>query len=83
MRRLGFLLLLAAPLLAQEPETCRVTRSEITAEFGGKSYAFASAACRDQFLSDPERYSQLYDALAELEASGKPAVSRPASLVPS
>lgn len=57
------------------------------AEYGGKNYYFKSQACKDEFLADPERYSQLYDALLELKAQGKP-VQKPkpldnASQVPS
>ena len=55
-------------------------------EYGGKTYYLRSQACKEEFLTDPERYSQLYDALFELKAQGKttrkPAVSD-ASLVPS
>ena len=56
-------------------------------EYGGKTYYFRSAACRDEFLTDPERFSQLYDALLELKAEGKP-LQKPkpahdASMVPS
>ena len=83
MKRLAFLLVLAAPLVAQQPEECRVTKSDISVEYAAKTYFFSNEACREQFLSDPERYSQLYDALAELEAAGKPVTPQPASLVPS
>lgn len=53
-------------------------------EYGGKTYYFKDPACKDEFLADPERFSQLYDALLELKAEGKP-VPRPpapASAVP-
>jgi len=58
-----------------------------SAQYGGKTYYFSSQACKDEFLTDAERYSQLYDALLELKAQGKPlAKPRPPadiSLVPS
>ena len=91
MTRLLFLsLLLLRPAIAQEapiPEECLVAqgiRAAIVVTHEGKEYRLASGSCREQFLSDPERYAQLYDALAELAAAGvtveKP---RSASLVPS
>ena len=40
-------------------------------EYGGKTYYFKSQACKDEFRTDPERFSQLYDALLELKAEGK------------
>ena len=85
MRRLLVLLLIAAPLLAQPaPEDC-LKSSRVTVTHAGKTYRLATEACRTQFLSDPERYSQLYDALLELEAAGKTIEVPPdeASLVPS
>lgn len=89
-----FLLASAGPLLAQVPSSpkpadCLVTdpRDAVAAaEYGGKTYHFNSAACKDEFLTDPERYSQLYDALLELRAKGQLAKAKPrdeASLVPS
>ena len=56
-------------------------------EHAGKTYYFRSQACKDEFLTDPERFSQLYDALLELKAEGKP-LQKPkpqddASMVPS
>ena len=74
------------PLAGQEspsPEECRAAESAITLVYAGKTYRLASETCRQQFLSDPERFSQLYDALAELEAAGKNVAPAPASLVPS
>ncbi|HYC60106.1 MAG TPA: hypothetical protein VEK79_11135 [Thermoanaerobaculia bacterium] len=74
---------------AQEPlapEQCRIVTdaaSAVTVMHAGKPYRLANEPCRAQFLSDPERYSQLYDALAELEAAGRPAATARASLVPS
>lgn len=70
-------------LAAVDPEQCLVPQtSVITVTHGAKTYALASEDCRAQFLSDPERYAQLYDALLELRAAGaKP--KAPPSLVPS
>ena len=62
------------------PEECLTAKSDITATYGGKTYAFRYADCREQFLEDPERFAQLYDALLELEAAGQ---STSPSLVPS
>jgi YHS domain-containing protein len=72
---------------APAPEQCLAKEgdaSALTVTHGGKTYRMASDACRAQFLSDPERFAQLYDALLELEADGTPlrAPSAP-SLVPS
>lgn len=73
--------------LAQEPPTDAAQKTDAvkptdciadaktaaaTAEYGGKPYYFQNQACKDEFLTDPERYSQLYDALLELKAQGKP-----------
>jgi YHS domain-containing protein len=70
-----------------EPETCLAKprdTSALTVTHGGKTYQMASEACRAQFMSDPERFSQLYDALLELEAEGTPLrTPTPPSLVPS
>lgn len=77
---------LATAAIAQEPEQCRVITNDATAvsvTHGGKTYRLANDACRAQFLSDPDRYAQLYDALAELDAAGRPAKAKTASLVPS
>lgn len=85
MMRLLALLLIAGSLGAQPaPEDC-LKASRVTVSHGGKTYRLADEACRQQFLSDPERYSQLYDALLELEAAGKTMEAPPeeASLVPS
>ena len=76
------------PVRAQDvpaPELCLAAResSAVSAAHGEKNYRFASEECRAQFLSDPERYAQLYDALLEMEAAGTPLVPQPASLVPS
>lgn len=76
--------LLLAAVLAQVPEECLVKAGGVVVSHGEKSYRLANEACREQFLSDPERYAQLYDALQELEAEGTP-LRAPAtpSLVPS
>lgn len=86
----ALLFLGATGVLAQDapqPEQCLAKRGDSTAievTHAGKTYRMAAEACRAQFLSDPERFSQLYDALLELEAAGRAvaAPSRP-SLVPS
>lgn len=79
--------LVAALLLAAvEPEQCLVPRGKkaaATATFNGKTYAFSKAECREQFLTDPERYAQLYDALMELAGAGEVPAPQEASLVPS
>ena len=77
---LAALVLLAA---LHTPEECLTRKSDITAEYGGKTYAFRYADCREQFLEEPERFSQLYDALLELQAAGEAAPPRTESLVPS
>lgn len=79
---LGALMVLAA---IHTPEECFVAKGKpaATVEHGGKTYNFRFADCRDEFLTDPERYSQLYDALAELHAEGVKIESAPPSLVPS
>lgn len=69
------------------PEQCLAKAgdaSALTVTHGGKTYRMANEACRAQFVADPERYAQLYDALQELEAEGTP-LRAPASpsLVPS
>ena len=76
--------LLLAAVLAQVPEECLAKTGGVVVSHGEKSYRLANEACREQFLSDPERYAQLYDALRELEAEGTP-LRAPAtpSLVPS
>ena len=88
--RAAFLLLAiaAASAHAIEPEACLVEAGAgpaVTVEHEGRTYAFAAAECRELFLSDPERYAQLFDALAELRRSSpdtEPAPSEPVSLVP-
>jgi YHS domain-containing protein len=68
--------------VAPSPEECVLTGPEGAAasvEHGGKTYHFKSAACKDEFLTDPERYAQLYDALLELKAEGKPLPKQPSS----
>ncbi len=67
------------------PEEClaKAKASAVEVTHGGKTYRMANDACRAQFLTDPERYAQLYDALIELEAEGTPLRAAPPSLVPS
>ena len=82
---LALVLLLATQTAAPPPEDCLLRRGEraaATVQHDGKTYAFRHAACKDEFLTDPERYAQLYDALAELDAEGV-SLEREASLVPS
>ena len=83
-------LAVAAIVLATQsapvPEECLAKASDASAlvvTHGSKTYRMANDACRAQFLTDPERYSQLYDALLELEAEGTPVRAATPSLVPS
>ncbi|HEX7155130.1 MAG TPA: hypothetical protein VF618_26910 [Thermoanaerobaculia bacterium] len=69
-------------LTVATPEEC-ISRGNVAVEHAGKTYRLASEECRQQFLEDPERYAQLYDALLELEALGVKPKPRQASLVPS
>ena len=93
MRSLVIALFLAAAAgnvsaqTAPAPEECLANAkdtSAVLATYGDKTYRLTSEACRAQFMTDPERFSQLYDALLELEAEGTP-LTAPAtpSLVPS
>ena len=75
----GTLLRLSVAAVAQTVETLKpadcladAKTAAATADYGGKTYYFKSQACKEHFLTDPERYSQLYDALAELKNAGKP-----------
>ena len=77
---LAALVLLAA---LHTPEECVTAKSDITATHGGKTYAFRYADCREEFLKDPERYAQLYDALLEMQAAGMEFAPAAESLVPS
>ena len=85
----GLLCVIGFPLSAQDPpapEQCLVPAGAraVTVTHAGKTYRLATDACRLQFLDDPERYSQLYDALAELAAEGTQLTPpAQASLVPS
>jgi len=63
------------------PEEC--LGKEFATEWQGKTYTFRYADCRDEFLKDPERYAQLYDALLEMQAAGQKVEPPRASLVPS
>ena len=76
----------AGPAAFPEPEECFATRRDRVVEsasHAGRTYQFKRAGCRALFESDPERYSQLFDALAELEAQGVAVEPEPESLVPS
>jgi YHS domain-containing protein len=91
LKRLAALLLLVAPLPAAGAdlrlEDCIPKAGEkppVEVEYGGQTYALRSEECRALFESDPERYSQLYEALLELAKLGqKPPAKDSASLVPS
>jgi hypothetical protein len=73
------LLLLLAML--HSPEEC--LGKEFATEYQGKTYTFRYSDCRDEFLTDPERYAQLYDTLREMQAEGQKVEAPKASLVPS
>ena len=72
-------------------ENCLSTAPDaLRVEYGGKTYLLRDAACKALFEADPERYSQLFDALLEENGKGssKPQTPQPkpsemASLVPS
>lgn len=72
---------------APAPEECLAKRGDtaaVTVSHGGNSYRLANEVCRAEFLTDPERYAQLYDALLELEKEGtRLAAPATPSLVPS
>ncbi len=75
-------------MAAVEFETCIPGPGEtpaFTVEHAGKTYGLRTEECRDEFLSDPERYAQLYEALQELaRAEGRPPeTAGSVSLVPS
>lgn len=66
-----------------DPERCLAKRG-VPVEHDGKQYTLRDEACRQLFLTDPERYAQLFDALGDLAAAGKaPAAAPRPSLVPS
>ena len=67
------------------PEECLVVKGKgaVAVEHEGKTYQFRFEDCREEFLSDPERFAQLYDALLEMAAEGAVIESAPPSLVPS
>ena len=82
------LLLTSATALGQqpEPEECLAHRGDPVVEtstYSGREYRFRQAGCKGQFETDPERFSQLYDALLEMRAMGQEAPSASPSLVPS
>lgn len=66
------LFFVAATLVERAPEECLVLKGSAAASVthAGRNYRFRYAGCRDQFLTDPDRYAQLYDALLELAAEG-------------
>jgi YHS domain-containing protein len=73
---------------AVEFETCIPAAGEtpaFTVEHAGKTYGLRTEECRVEFLSDPERYAQLYEALQELaRTEGRPPeTAGSVSLVPS
>lgn len=70
---------------APTPEECFAGSGSaaVTVSHQGKEYRLGTEACGEQFSSDPERYSQLYDALLALQREGTPIKVQPASLVPS
>ena len=72
----------AATQSVTDPEKC-LTKRGVRVAHAGKQYTLRDETCRDLFLSDPERYAQLFDAVAELEAAGKPVAAPRPSLVPS
>ena len=49
-----------APVGQSQP-TAVPGRADITTEWNGATWAFASEANRDRFLADPERYAPAYD----------------------
>ncbi len=73
--------LLVLLAMLHSPEEC--LGKGFTAEHEGKTYSFRYEDCRTEFLADPERYSQLYDALLEMSAAGQKVEAPRASLVPS
>ena len=89
---LAFLLAQSA-IFAQETDiaTCLSTAPDaLRVEYGGKTYLLRDQACKTLFEADPERYSQLFDALLEENGKGsakpqtpQPRASESASLVPS
>ena len=78
---------------AQETDiaTCLSTApGALRIEYGGKTYLLRDQECKTLFETDPERYSQLVDALLEENGKGSPKPQTPqprasesASLVPS
>jgi YHS domain-containing protein len=92
LRPLAALLFLAAAPTAAAPAEPRLEdcipgpaeRSAVEVEYAGRTYGLRSEECRALFESDPERYSQLYEALIELAKMGQEPPRKDAvSLVPS
>ncbi len=76
----------AQPAARPEPEDCMARPRDRVVEsvtYGGTTYRFRRPGCRALFESDSERYSQLFDALAQLEAEGVAIEPELESLVPS
>lgn len=64
-----------------DPALCvSAERTSIVVEWGGRLHYLTSEECRALFASDPERYGQLFEVLAESPVLPTP---RRASLVPS
>ena len=94
MKAFGAALIVTATLhgdaaSALEFETCIPAPGEtpaFTVDHAGKTYGLRTEECRDEFLTDPERYAQLYEALQELaRTSGRETAAGAGgvSLVPS
>ena len=49
-----------APVSEEQPEAVP-GRKDITAEYNGATWAFASEANREKFLANPQKYAPLYD----------------------
>ena len=75
------MILFALLAVLHTPEEC--LGKGFTVEHQGKTYELRYADCRDEFLKDPERYSQLYDALLEMQSEGQKIEPPRPSLVPS
>lgn len=80
--------LTAAAQEPADPAACWATEetaSALPVTHGDRTYYVTDQICLDAFLAEPERYAQLFDALAELEAAGRAPVpeTEVASLVPS
>lgn len=92
MKALQLVLVLALTTITSgeeiDPLSCRAKERDpaaIEVHHRGATYHVSNTACRDAFSAEPERFSQLFDAVAELEQQGgvAPSTDLPASLVPS